>query len=109
MTAFEERERAEENRFAHEREIDFKIHARRNRLFGEWLAGRIGLTEAERKLYAASFITIDFEHVDDALLLDKAKTDLEAARQQASDQDLRAALHQASVQARGQITGQNVA
>ena len=47
MTTFDDRERAEEAKFAHDEEMMFRIHARRNRLLGQWAAERMGLSAAE--------------------------------------------------------------
>ena len=38
MTTFDDREKGFESKFAHDAELVFKVRARRNRLFGEWLA-----------------------------------------------------------------------
>ena len=39
MTTFDERKDAFEKKFAHDEELRFKAMARRNKLFGLWLAG----------------------------------------------------------------------
>jgi len=44
MTAFEERERAFEKKFAIEEELNFRIEARRTKLLGEWAAAKLNLT-----------------------------------------------------------------
>ena len=44
MTTFDDREKAFENMFAHDQEMEFRIQARRNRLLGEWAAAKMGLT-----------------------------------------------------------------
>ena len=47
MSAFDDRERAFESKFARDQEVQFRITARRNRLVGEWAAERMGLTPEE--------------------------------------------------------------
>ena len=44
MTTFDDRERAFENMYARDQEMQFKIVARRNRLLGQWAAGLMGLS-----------------------------------------------------------------
>ncbi|MFX8485525.1 ATPase inhibitor subunit zeta, partial [Acinetobacter baumannii] len=43
MTMFDDRERAEEAKFAHDQETVFRIQARRNKLLGQWAAEQMGL------------------------------------------------------------------
>ena len=65
MTSFSDRERAEEAKFAHDEEMDFRIHARRNRMVGTWAAERMGLSPAETEAYAKSVVQADFEEAGD--------------------------------------------
>ena len=39
MSGFDDRERAFENKFAHDADMQFKSEARRNKLVGLWAAG----------------------------------------------------------------------
>ncbi len=43
MTSFNEREKAQENKYAYEEEIKFKALARAAKLFGQWSAERLGV------------------------------------------------------------------
>ena len=63
MTSFEDRERAEEAKFARDAETQFRIQARRNRLLGEWAAERMSLSQAETEAYAKGVVQADFEEV----------------------------------------------
>jgi hypothetical protein len=65
MTTFQDRERAEEAKFAHDEEMAFRIHARRNRLLGTWAAERMGLLPAEAESYAKAVVQADFEEAGD--------------------------------------------
>ena len=56
MTDFNDRERAEEAKFAHDEEMHFRIQARRNRLLGQWAAERMGLSAVEAEAYAKSVV-----------------------------------------------------
>jgi hypothetical protein len=44
MTTFDDRERAYEMKFMLDEELKFRVEARRDRLLGEWAAGRLGLS-----------------------------------------------------------------
>ena len=50
MTTFDDRERAFENMYARDQEMQFKIIARRNRLLGAWAASLMGLTDVFVKI-----------------------------------------------------------
>lgn len=78
MTTFDNREQAFENKYAHDAEMMFKARARRNRLFGEWLAGELGLSGDEVKDYAASVVKADLEEEGDQDVIRKVMADIEA-------------------------------
>jgi hypothetical protein len=61
MTTFNDRERAFENKFAHDAEMQFKAVARRNKRMGLWAAGLLGKSEAEAEAYALEIVRVDFE------------------------------------------------
>ena len=65
MSAFDDRERAFETKFARDQEVQFRITARRNRLLGEWAAERMGLTPEETDAYAKAVVQADFEEAGD--------------------------------------------
>jgi hypothetical protein len=92
MTTFDKREEAFEKKFAHDEEMRFKLVARRNRMFGEWVAERLGKTGDAVKEYATSVVLADFEEAGDEDVLRKVRTDLERAGVAATDADLRARL-----------------
>ena len=47
MPTFEDREDLFEKRFAHDQTMQFKAEARRAKLFGAWVAERLGLSGDE--------------------------------------------------------------
>lgn len=67
MTTFDEREHVFEEKFAHDQEIRFRVHAARNRLLGLWAADRLHLNQAEREAYAMALAQADVAkfHDDD--------------------------------------------
>lgn len=106
MTDFNDRERAEEARFAHDEEMLFRIHARRNRLLGQWAAELMGLSAAESDAYAKSVIQADFEEAGDEDVIRKLLGDLVSAGVDADEAQIRAALKDRQVEARRALMGE---
>jgi hypothetical protein len=103
MTTFDNRERAFENMFAHDEEMQFKISARRNKLLGVWAAGLMGLTPEETDSYAKAVVQADFEESGDEDVVRKLLGDLTSAGVDADDQMVRAAMDEQMVEARRQF------
>jgi hypothetical protein len=103
MSQFDDRERAFETKFAHDEEMKFKIIARRNRLLGEWAAGKMGLSEEETQSYAKDVVRADFEEAGDEDVIRKVLGDLTSAGVEIDDAQIREALGHKEVEARRQI------
>ena len=106
MTSFEDRERAEEAKFARDGEMQFRIQARRNRLLGEWAADRMDLSPAERDAYAKAVVQADFEEAGDEDVIRKLIGDLTAAGIETSEGEVRSALEAKQVEARRALMGE---
>ncbi|WP_404482310.1 DUF1476 domain-containing protein [Novosphingobium sp. BL-52-GroH] len=105
MTSFQDRERAEEARFAHDADTTFRIQARRNRLVGEWAAERMKLSPAETDAYAKSVVQADFEEAGDEDVIRKLLGDLTAAGVDTTEGEIRTALEAKQVEARRAFLG----
>ena len=103
MTSFQDRERAEEAKFARDHEMAFRITARRNRLIGEWAAARMGLTPEETDAYAKAVVQADFEEAGDDDVVRKVVADLAAASPKLAEADVRKAMDGLMAQAIEQI------
>ena len=103
MTDFNDRERAEEAKFAMDEETAFRVAARRNRLLGQWAAEKMGLTAEETDAYAKAVVQADFEEAGDEDVIRKLAGDLTAAQVEISDAEIRAALNDKAVEARRQF------
>lgn len=103
MTGFDERERAFENQFARDADMQFRIVARRNKLLGLWAAELMGLTAEESDSYAKAVVQADFEEAGDEDVIRKLVGDLTAAGVDTSEGAVRAALDARSVEARRQF------
>ena len=64
MSTFDEREKGFEQKFSHDKELEFKVNARRNRLLGLWVAKELGIPAAEAEAYAKSIVEADLTHHD---------------------------------------------
>ena len=89
MSGFSDREKSQEAKFAHDTELRFKAEARRNKLLGLWAAEHMGLSEAHAKEYAAEVVAADFEEAGDDDVFRKIRADLDAAKVEQSDHQIR--------------------
>ena len=103
MTDFQDRKRGEEAKYAFDEENAFKIAARRNKLFGQWAAEKMGLTEEETDAYAKSVVQADFEEAGDEDVIRKVLGDLTAADCDIDEAGVRAALAEKHAEARRQL------
>ncbi len=101
MTAMDDREKAFENKFAHDQELKFKAEARRNKLLGLWAAGLLGRTDADA--YARDVVAADFVEAGDEDVFRKVRADFDAANVQITDADLRAKMNALLIEAAEQI------
>ena len=107
MTTFDDRERAFENKFARDEELQFKIIARRNKLLGLWAAAKMGLSEVEADAYAKDVVRADFEEAGDEDVIRKLLGDLTAADCDISEADIRAKLEEKAIEAKRQLMSES--
>lgn len=77
MTGFKDRERAEEKKFQLNQEQEFKSIARRNRLFGQWLAQTLQLNPTASQTIISRIVESDFERAGTDDVLAAAQTILQ--------------------------------
>lgn len=75
-SSFDDRADAFEKKFEHDQELAFKLKAKRNKLFGLWVAEKLGLEEEEAKIYAADIVRVNLSQPGDNDILDKTFDDL---------------------------------
>lgn len=105
MSSLDQREKAEENRFAREQEVEFKIKVRGNKLFGLWLAAEFGLADDAAQSYALKMVDAGLE-ASDADLIAVATEDSKAHNADVSDNRLEKNLASSRDQARKEILGE---
>ncbi len=103
MTTFDDRERAFENMYARDQEMQFKILARRNKLLGRWAANLMGLNEVEADAYSKDVVRAEFEDGGDEDVIRKILGDLTSAGVDIDEGRIREALEHKSVEARRQM------
>lgn len=89
MTTFDKRKDDAETHFKHKEELRFKATARRNKLFGLWVAEQMGLAGASADAYAKEMVSADFARPGDSDVIEKAMTDLKRAGVEVSEHHLR--------------------
>ncbi len=104
MTTFDDRDKAFENKFAHDEELAFKVHARINKLVGQWAATQMGKTGIEAENYAVDLVqgelTSDTKH-----LIEKLQKDFAAAKVTVALEEINAAIVRETTIAKSQLLG----
>lgn len=103
MTSFDDRERAFESQFAREKDLEFRVTARRNKLVGHWAAGLMKMTPEEADAYAKAVVFADFEEAGDEDVIRKLIADLTAAGVAIDDAAVRRALDEQAIEALNQL------
>jgi hypothetical protein len=104
MKSFQDREKGFEAEFKRNQELQFRVNARRNRLFGLWAAGRLGLDGDAAEAYARTVVEADFEKPGDSDVIDKVRRDLAAKGIEMSEAQLRTELTHAFDTAKRQLS-----
>ena len=90
--AFKDRERGEDLRFEMSQELQFKTEARRNRLLGEWLAHKFGLTKDDAEAYIKAVIASDLDEPGIEDVVRKVMKDIEDRDADISEEEVRAEM-----------------
>jgi hypothetical protein len=103
MSSFDERESSFENKFKHDKELEFKATARRNKLLGLWAANLLGIHGAEAETYAKTVVKADMEKPGDQDVVDKLLGDFKQRGIDMSEHRLRKQMTELMTAAVGQI------
>ena len=102
MTTFDKREEAFEKRFALDEEQKFKAVARRNKLFGLWVAEKLGKNGDEASAYAKELVTTAIEG-GEAGVIRKINGDLASKGRAIDEVTLRAKFDELTAVAAAQV------
>ncbi|MFZ4763273.1 MAG: DUF1476 domain-containing protein [Alphaproteobacteria bacterium] len=75
----ENREQAFENKFKHDEELNFKINARRAKLFGQWAASQLNLSDELAEHYVKDVVNACFAKAGEPSVFEKVNSDLSKA------------------------------
>ena len=103
MTTMNDREKAFENKYAHDAEMQFKAEARRNKLLGLWAADKMGMSGEAAEDYAKAVVVADLEEAGDEDVFRKVMGDFQAKAIEVSETDLRAKMQELLAQAKHQV------
>jgi hypothetical protein len=92
MTTFNDREKSFEKKFAMDEELKFKAESRRNRLLGQWAAGKLGLSGTAVDDYVKAVRKADLAQKGDDDVFQKVKKDLQDKGVGVPDSELRKAM-----------------
>jgi hypothetical protein len=106
MTGFDDRESSFENKFKHDKELEFKATARRNKLLGLWAANLLGIHGAEAETYAKSVVKADLEKPGDQDVVDKVMADFKARGVELSEHRLRKQMSELMTTAVAQVNSE---
>ena len=103
MTTFDDREKAFEDKYKHDQDLQFRVEVRRNKLLGIWVAEMIGLEGADAEAYAKEVVASDFEEPGDDDVVRKVMGDLEAKGQEMTEHRLRKKMGELLLEAKQQV------
>ena len=101
MAQFDDRVRGEEARFAMTAELAFKAEARRNKLFGLWVADKLGLSGEAASAYARDIVAAELE--GPGRVAAKITADLTAKNLPVNEAELRGKLAELMAEAVAQV------
>jgi hypothetical protein len=107
MTGIEDREKGFERKFAFDEELRFKATARRNKLFGLWVAEKLGKSGADAEAYAKAVVIADLAEAGDQDIIRKVLKDLDGAGSSLSDGELKLRLVDLMAEAIRQLEASN--
>ncbi len=103
MSTFDDRERAQEAKYALDQETQFKVAARRNKLLGLWAADLVGMSGHDAQAYAKTVVLSDLEEVGEEDVFRKVRGDFDKAGVDRSDARIREQMAELMPIAREQI------
>lgn len=103
MSSFDDRQRAEEAKYAMDEAMEFKVMARRNKLLGLWAAELMDLHDEDAEAYAKTVVLSDLEEAGDDDVFRKVRGDLANAGVERTDARIRDHMAELLPVAREQI------
>ena len=89
MSSFDEREKSFEKKFIRDEELQFKVHAKRNKYLGGWAAEKLGKTNEDKINYIQEVIKSDFSEPGDEDVFRKISNDFKKSSLSITDSEIR--------------------
>ena len=106
--AFQDRKKSFEAKYKQDQELEFKVSARRNKLFGEWLAGELGIQGDGVSAYAKEVILADLDEPGDEDVIRKVIADIAANNVEIAEEVVREKLSEMETLARAQLIDETI-
>ena len=103
VTTFNDREKAFEDKYKHDQELQFRVEVRRNKLLGLKVAELIDLKGDAADAYAKEVVASDFEEAGDEDVFRKVFGDLQAKNVDFSEHRLRKLMEDLREEAKNQV------
>ena len=103
MATFDDREKGFEQKYKHDKELDFKVNARRNKLLGLWAAKELGIPAAEAEAYAKTVVMADFQKPGEEDVVEKIVADYKQKGIEMSEHRVRKHMSEFLDMARSQV------
>lgn len=104
MSSFDDRERGEEAKFAHDASLRFRAEARRNKHLAHWASAQMGIEGSDDIAnYVAEVIAADMTEGGHADVVRKIKADFDAKNVSVDERTIEAKVAEFDIQARSEI------
>lgn len=100
---FNEREKAFEEKWAHDEELRFKVSARRARLAGLWAAEQMGVTGQAAEDFAKATVEASLTEAGDEAVFTRIRDAFDKAGTNRSDHLIRLRLDELMAEAKNQV------
>ncbi|SDG94314.1 DUF1476 domain-containing protein [Pelagibacterium luteolum] len=108
MSSFDERERAEEAKFAHDASLRFRAEARRNKHLAHWASAQLGIEGADAIAnYVAEVIAADMVQGGHADVVAKIKADFDAKGVAMDEAAIEAKVYEFDAKAKAEIIAES--
>jgi hypothetical protein len=107
MAGSEDKKKAQENKFAHDSEMQFKAQARRNKLLGLWAAGKMGLPVDEAEIYAKNLVVEGLKEAGDENIIRKLAGNFSEHGLEITEAAIRTQIEVLMAEARDQVLSES--
>ena len=89
MSTFDDRQKAYENKFVHDQELEFKIRSRANILTAKWAADKMHFEGSDIDAYATELVDYSFSNSGEGAVVEKILSDMRAKGFEIEEQEVK--------------------